>query len=209
MVDVGSMVGSIAWKSLVINILFGAAIMIIIAAFATLGFIRMKDKKTYIYPVSLISQRQNGAYKRRDDLRGGLVKQRNGVTDFVVKIPKTFKKKKLGFTPDLSLASVDDRLLFITSGDGMVWQQCAEKLITEKRVEVEVEEEGKLVKKEVDVSLIIEPIPTDVKHITINNISQAESILEGNKLKATALVVGGFIIMVIVQVIFLFLTAKR
>lgn len=207
--DIGGLIGGIAWKSFVLNILIGGVSMVIIAGLLTWVFIAMKNKKTYTYPVSLLSLRTNGNFKRRNDLRGGLIKQRNGVTDFVIKIPKSFKKKKLGYVPDFSLSGIDDRLIFLTSGDNMVWQQCEERLITEKNVSIEVEEDGKTVEKEVPVSLIVEPIPTDIKHVTINNISQAESILEGNKLKATALIVGGFIIMVIVQVIFLFLTAKR
>ena len=146
-----------------------------------------------------------------------MVKQRNGVTDFVIKIPKSFKKRKLGYVPDFSLADAKERLTFLSSGDGVIWQQCREKLITEKEMSFDVLEteeeiaegkEPKIVQKKINVSLLIEPIPTDVKHVTINNIQAAESILEGNKLKATALIVGGFVLMVMTQVIFLFFVSK-
>ncbi|KKN40585.1 hypothetical protein LCGC14_0732210, partial [marine sediment metagenome] len=211
MASVGDFFSGTDWGGLFLNVGIGAVSMVLIAGVIIGIVVWTKNKKTYIYPVSLIVMKENGSHKRRDDLRGGLVKQRNGVTDFVIKIPRSYKKKKLGYVPNFSLTDANDRVVFLTSGDGIVWQQCAETLVTNKEVEFEVIEgegdDAKTVNKKMMASLIIEPIPIDIKHVTINNIQAAESILEGNKLKATALIVGGFILMVMVQLIFLFLVA--
>lgn len=206
------MFSGINWASFGMNLLWGGILMVCLAGVIVGIVVWSRNKKIYIYPVSLMVLKENGSHKRRDDLRGGLVKQRNGVTDFVIKIPRSYKKKKLGYIPDFSLADAKDRITFLSAGDGVVWQQCMEKLITEKDVTMDVKvgegEDAKTEKRKITVSLLIEPIPTDIKHVTINNIQAAESILEGNKLKATALIVGGFIIMVMTQIIFLFLTSK-
>lgn len=201
-------VGSVNWGSVGLNLLLGTAIMVMAAGFAIWAYISYQNKMIFKTPVQLIQLRSNGTYKKRKGLMGGLIKQRNGVTDFVVKVPRQFRKKNLGYVPDFSLSNADDELTFITSGDNMIWQQCKETLITEKQVEIDVEKEGKIEKRTILASLIIEPIPTDVKHITINNIHQAESVLEGNKLKVATLAIGAFLLMVIVQIIFLFMTSR-
>lgn len=200
-----NMFAGIAWSSLFTNLLVGTASIIAIAIFVVVTLIWLKNKMTFVYPVSLIRVHANGSHQRRDDLRGGLVKQKNGVQDFVVKFPKQIKKKKLGLVPDLSLSDSKGRLVFITVGDGMVWQQAMEKVVTEKNIEI-MDEEGKI--KTITQGLLIEPIPTDIKTITINNIHAVENLMEANKLKASAILVGGFVLMVFVQIIFLFLQSK-
>lgn len=173
-----------------------------------LAFFILKDKLKYKTPVTAIIQKENGTFKRIENLRGAVVRSRSGVSDFEIKKPKAFKKKKLGYVPDFSIAGTDDRLTFMIVGDGMVWQQCKEEIVNSKEVEIEVEKDGKVVKQKVNYSLVVEPIPTDIKTITINNIHDAENILEANKLKVTTIAIGAFVLMVFCQILFLFLTSK-
>lgn len=63
-------------------------------------------------------------------------------------------------------------------------------------------------KETITYSLISEPIPTDIKTVTINAIQSAESILEKNKMTAFAIGIGAFLIMLIAQIIFLWFTTK-
>lgn len=206
----GKIFGNVAWGSLFKNIVLGTIFMVVVGAVAIFGFINLRNKMLFKTPVSLLIKSENGTHKRRDDLVGGLLKSKSGVQDFVVKIPKQFKKKSLGYVPDFSKSDANGRLVFITSGDGMVWQQCEERLITEKEIELEItNENGEKVKKKMGYSLLIEPIPTDIKTITINNIHSVENIMESNKFKAAAIAIGAFILMVFVQIIFLFLTSKK
>lgn len=213
MVDVSSFFGAfsgIKWGSLLYNIIFGAIAMIFIIAICVYAYVKLKNKMIFKTPVSLLQILENGNHKRRDDLIGGLVKQKNGVQDFVIKVPKQLKKKRLGYVPDFSKADASGRLLFTPIGDGMVWQQCVEKVVTEKEVEVEVEgEDGKINKKKISVALLAEPIPTDIKTITINNIHSVENLMDQNKFKAAAIAIGAFVLMVFVQIIFLFLTSGK
>ena len=65
-----------------------------------------------------------------------------------------------------------------------------------------------VLKKIVNYSLISEPIPTDVKTVTINNIHDAQNILEKNKLTAWSIGIGAFVIMALTQIIFIYLTNK-
>lgn len=60
----------------------------------------------------------------------------------------------------------------------------------------------------VTYSLISEPIPTDIKTVTINAIQSAENILEKNKLTAFAIGIGAFLIMLVAQIVFLWFTTK-
>lgn len=210
MAGLGGIFSGINFGSLIKSVGIGAVVLVIVGALVIWGFFWFKKKMTYKTPVSLIMVMANGSHKRRDDILGGQVKGRNGVQDFVCSIPKVMKPKRLGFVPDYSLADGLGRLVFITRGDGMIWQQCQEKVVTDKEIEFEVKKtDGSMEKKKVTASLLIEPIPTDVKTITINNIHAVENIMESNRLKAAAIVVGGFILMVFVQIIFLFLTSKR
>lgn len=200
-----ALLGNIQWGSLLTNLLLGTTVIVCLTIFIVCLLMYLKNKFTFCYPVSLIRVHANGSHSRRDDLRGGLVKQKNGVQDFVVKMPRQFKKKKLGLVPDFSLTDSKGRIVFITVGDGMVWQQGMEKVITEKVIEID-DGEGNL--KQLTQGLLIEPIPTDVKTITINNIHEVDNLMEANRLKAAAILVGGFVLMVLVQIIFLFLTSK-
>lgn len=206
--------GGINWGGLFGNLIKGTIVIVVIGIIAVFGFIWMKNKMTFKIPCNVIRVMANGSHKRITGLRGGQVKGKNGIQDFVIKVPKQFKPKLLGFVPDYSLANADGELTFIVIGDGMAWQQCIEKVITEKDIEMEIEvpsADGKGMekqKKTLNYSLMVEPIPTDIKTITINNIHAVENIMESNKLKAAAIIVGGFILMVFVQIIFLFLTSK-
>lgn len=195
--------------SLISNLIIGAIFIVAIGAVCVIVLLYYKNKSTYTNPVTLIQRLENGVMKKRHDLVGGLIKQRNGVQDFVVKIPKRFKKRSLGYVPDFSLSDATGRLTFITSGDGMIWQQVREELITEKQVEVEVVNGEKKEKKVINYALISEPIPTDVKTITINNIHSVENLMESNKFKAAAIAIGAFVLMVFVQIIFLLLTSGK
>ena len=208
--DITAFAGDIFTKGFLKSILGGLVYMAVIAIVIISGFIWIKKKMLYKIPVSVILLKENGTHKRRDDLRGGIVKNRTGVNDFQIQIPKQFKKKRLGYVPDFSLSDAKDRLLFIQIGDGEIWQQCRETIVTEKEVEVTVKgEEGKPdTTKTINYNLVAEPIPTDIKQVTINAIMQTEAILEQNKLTAMKISIGAFLLMVFVHVIFIFLTTK-
>lgn len=205
----GNILGGFNGGSFVSQLVIGAIAMIFLTGVGVIVFVWIRDKMVYKYPVSLIAKKENGGHKRRDDLRGGLVKGRSGVADFSIKIPKKFKKKKLGFVPDFSLANSEDRLSFITSGDGVIWQQCQEHILEDEEYEIKVlNKKGQEETRKLKSRLLIEPIPTDIKTITINNIHAAENLLESNKLKAASIAIGAFVLMVLVQIIFLFLVNK-
>lgn len=206
--DIAALAGDIFTKDFLKGILGGFVYIAGIAIIIIFGFIWIKKKMLYKIPVSAILLKENGTHKRRDDLKGGIVKNRTGVSDFQIQIPRQFKKKRLGYVPDFSLSDAKDRLLFIQIGDGEIWQQCRETIVTEKEAEVTVEEDGKLVKKTINYNLVAEAIPTDIKQVTINAIMQTEAILEQNKLTAMKISIGAFLLMVFVHVIFIFLTTK-
>lgn len=193
------------------NVILGLVVMVLVGGVIIWFYVKGREKLTYKTPVSLLIKLDNGVHKRRDDLKGGLIKQRNGVLDFVIKVPKQMKKKKLGFVPDFSKADGNGRILFIQIGDGMAWQQCQEKLITEKEIEMDVPNENGdgNEKRSLSYNLLIEPIPTDIKTITINNIHSIENLMEANRFKAATIAIGAFVLMAFVQIIFLFLTSKK
>lgn len=214
MAGVGDLLGGfsgIKWGSLISNVGLGLIVLVVLTIVGIFVYVKFRDKMTFKQPVSLIMVLENGNHKRRDDLVGGLMKQKNGVQDFVVKIPKQFKKKKLGYVPDLSKTDAMGRLLFIQIGDGMIWQQAVEKVITEKEVEIEVplEDGSGTEKRTIQAALLVEPIPTDIKTITINNIHSVENLMEANRFKAATIAIGAFVLMVFVQIIFLFLTQGK
>ena len=59
-----------------------------------------------------------------------------------------------------------------------------------------------------DYSLISEPIPTDVKTVTINNIHSAENLFEKNKMTAWTVGIIAFVIIAMTQIIFLYFQSK-
>lgn len=166
--------------------------------------IAIKNKNTYKYPVTLRVRRANGE-KVRYDLRGGIVMGRNGIRDFKVKIPGSFKKKALGYIPDFSLAGIDDRISFLQEGDQTNWQQTREELVIDKIVEYE-DEEGN--KQQALYKLLIEPIPTDTKTTTYNNMQQTKDLLDMKKLTAFGITIIGFIIMVVAHLVSLYIQTR-
>lgn len=231
-------------------------------------FFWVKNRKFYKTPVSLIVLEQNNTWKERTNLRGGIIKRRDGVMDFRVKIAGQRAKKNLGYVPDYSKADSSGRLTFIRIGDGALWQQMDRTLKLTKNIEQEIDEvwyrnlknnnefdveefqadlkknvkqendeKGKLkfefiptknkydliddliaanylsfnkkVKRKFDnYSLISEPIPTDVKTVTINNIHSAENLFEKNKLTAWTVGIIAFVILAMTQIIFLYFQSK-
>lgn len=201
--------GKIFTKGMLMNILGGLIFFIIIGFFFVVGFIMIRNRLKYKIPVTALVPKGNGLFKRIDNLRGAVVQTRKGYSDFEIRRPRKAKPKKLGYVPDLTISGVDDRLTFIVTGDGVIWQQCKESLVKTKDLEIEiVDSAGKKRKEKISYELLVEPIPTDVKAITINNIHDAENLLETNKLKATTIAIGAFILMVLIHALFLFLTAK-
>ena len=227
----------------------------------------IKGKRFYKTPVSLIIMEQNNTWKERTNLVGGVLKRRDGVMDFKVKIPGQRAKKFLGYVPDYSKADSSGRLTFIRIGDGTLWQQIDRKLVLEKDIEQIVSETwyrnlsnnkefslenfqedlkkntkqtnekgilkfeftptkqkydlfdnlinanylsfNKDVKRKIEnYSLISEPIPTDVKTVTINNIHAAEKLFEKNKLTAWTVGIIAFVIIAMTQIIFLYFQSK-
>lgn len=210
MADPLSGITGIFTKELGMTLLGGTLFLVLFAAIGIGLWIWIKGKLKYKTPITVITPKENGGFKQITNLRGGIVKTRKGVVDFEIKQPKKVKKKRLGYMPDLSLAGADDRLTFLVVGDGMVWQQCKQRLIEDGETEVQIKNDktGDLETVKVPYKLAIEPIPTDIKTITINNIHNVENLLEANKLKATTIAIGAFILMVLVHALFLFLTTS-
>jgi len=174
---------------------------IIIIGVGVWWYMDKKSKATYKYPITLRVRRENGL-KVRYDIKGGIVEGKNGVKDFKCKIPRKFKKFELGYMPDFSLADSSDRLSFIQEGDSTSWQQVREELILEKMV---VDETG----KEVGVyKLLIEPIPTDTKTTTYNNLQATRELMDIKKLTAWGISIIAFIVMVVAHLISLFIQTK-
>jgi hypothetical protein len=164
-------------------------------------FMAAKNKATYKYPITLRVRRDNGL-KVRYDILGGIVEGRNGVKDFKCKIPKKFKKFNLGYMPDFSLADSNDRLSFIQEGDSTSWQQVREELITEKVV---VDDQG----TEIGVyKLLIEPIPTDTKTTTYNNLQSTRELMDIKKMTAWGISIVAFICMLVAHLISLYIQTK-
>ena len=58
-------------------------------------------------------------------------------------------------------------------------------------------------------NLIMEPVPTDIKTVTINAIHDVQALTDKNKMTATIVGIIAFLIMAVVQIIFLYFTRKR
>jgi len=197
---VGAKLASVDWAGGAMSVLTWILITAAVIAIITWMFISAKNKKTYVHRITLINRRSNGT-KTRMDLLGGVVKGAGGVREYKVKIPRVWKAKILGYMPDFSLATADDRLIFIQEGDGTIWQQCKETLITEKKIIEDGKEVGTF-------SLLIEPIPTDVKTVTYNNMQNVRELIDKNRLTAFGITIVGFVIMVIAHLISLFIQTK-
>ena len=206
------------------------------------------QKKKYNQKVSAIylSENKERVRKRVYGLKGGITLNSVGVRDFAVKIPGTFRPKILGFTPDFTKANDDGELVFIVSGDGSLWQQTQEKVITrrelirdisdEEMVEVAEQIRVRIQKKEPTISdealnnqinkelkdyveansritenIILEPVSSNVKTATINQIKDVINITGSNKTINTVIggLIGGVIIMVIGHLIWTWIVVKR
>lgn len=164
-----------------------------------------RNKRIYITPVTLYKLREGEGFKEYPFLVGGVVMNAQGVRDFLIKIPGQRQPHKLGYVPNFSWASSDDRLCFVQVGDGTVWQQCKKELKRYEDIEG-INENGEEVIYRYD--LIIEPVPTDVKQKTINDIQATRSILNENDTKIRMTIIIGFVIMVIAHLISLYLQTK-
>jgi hypothetical protein len=178
--------------------------VIVIVALIAWAVIAIKNKKTYVTPITLRVRRANGL-KSRYDLMGGVVQGRNGIRDFMIKIPGVAKKKSLGYIPDFSLADSSDRISFLQEGDSTNWQQIREELVQDRLVEYE-DTEGK--KSYYTEKLLLEPIPTDTKTTTYNNMQQTRDLLDLKKMTAFGITIIGFIIMVVAHLISLYIQTK-
>ena len=148
---------------------------------------------TYVY--------DNGTQKDRHDLKGGKFVNSRGVWDFKILVPKQRRRKELGYTPDFSKADSDGRICFITSGDGTLWQQYEKKIISK---EIKRDDGG----LEYEVDLLIKPVPTDIKTVTVNSIKNWRETVDKAKLTAYGIAIGAFIIMVIAHLISLYIQTK-
>lgn len=59
------------------------------------------------------------------------------------------------------------------------------------------------------ISLIQEPVPTEIKTVTINAIHDVQALTDKNKMTATVVGIIAFLIMAVVQIIFLYFTRNR
>lgn len=198
-----------AMGSQVVNMLFYGSLFLIVIAIIIWYIWKKREDKTFVIPVTLLKLRVDGSHKENPNLLGGVKQNKVGVKDFEVKIPGQWKKHKLGYIPDFSKAGADDRICFVQQGDGTLWQQCEKKLVTYKDVvNVITDDKGVQTEETVRYKLLIEPIPTDVKTATINNIHAVRNMLDRNKVTVYAIGVIAFVIMAIVQIAFLYFTTK-
>lgn len=180
---------------------WGVLIFIAVGVFGWILYKGYKTKTFYITPVTLTYIYDNGTQRDRHDLRGGKFVNSRGVWDFKIRIPKQRRQKELGYTPDFSKADSDGRICFITSGDSTLWQQYEKKIIVN---EIKEGEDG----KKYTYDLIIKPVPTDIKTVTVNSIKNWKETVDKSKLTVYGIAVGAFIIMVIAHLISLYIQTK-
>lgn len=197
--------GNVNWSGMLGSVALYSMITIVVGS--ALGFWGWNayQKKTYATPIKLSRILDNGLIKNTTGIKGGKKVNRSGVMEFLIKVPKQWKKKNLGYMPDMSMTDGDGALHFITRGDGVLWQQCKEVLIEEKEYTINLDgnKEEKIVMK-----LLLEPIPTDIKQATINQIHAVENLTEKNKLTAYGITIFGIVIMVIAHLISLWIQTK-
>jgi len=221
--DVAKEAGSTALSVGVKAIAWGGVILIVgLIVFVVIVIVR--NKKIYCMPVRLIRLLDNGAKKEMNGLKGGKVRKK-GVFTFEVKFPFKFKKHDLGYMPDFSKTDADNRLVFLSIGDGTLWQQVGEELIKTEKVVIDLTQEQidaqeNLIKitldewiaqnkrKEFEIDLIMKPIKTEVKTATLNSMRSWGEILDRNKLKVFTIAIGAFIIMVVAHLISLYIQTK-
>ena len=175
---------------------WGIIIITLVSIVGWLSYNSFKNKSFYVYPVTLTTMYENGTQRDRTDIKGGKFINSKGVWDFKCKIPKQWRTKELGYTPDFSKADNDNRLNFITSGDGTLWQQYDKRLISTETVDG------------VTYTLLIKPVPTENKTVTVNAIKNWRETVDKTKLTTFAIAIGAFIIMVIAHLISLYIQTK-
>lgn len=115
-------------------------VLLILGTIITLIVLWVRDRKLYNMPVRLIRILENGTKKELNGLRGGKVRVK-GVFTFKVKMPGKWKKHDVGYIPDFSKTDGDNRLVFISVGDGTLWQQCSERIETKEKVVIKLSPE--------------------------------------------------------------------
>lgn len=179
---------------------WGFMIFVVLGLISWMFYRNYRNKTTYTNGVTLDWIYENGTKRTFYGLKGGRFINHHGVWDFKVRIPKQFKKKELGYMPDFSYADTDGTLHFITSGDGTIWQQCIHKIITKERVV-----DGN---KVTEMDLLIKPVRTDVKTVTVNSLKNWSEMINKNKITMWAIGLGMFLIMVIAHLISLYVQTK-
>jgi len=180
---------------------WGILIFLVVGIFGWFMYRGYKNKTFYTTPITLTYLYDNGTQKDRHDLKGGKFVNSRGVWDFKILVPKQRRRKELGYTPDFSKADSDGRICFITSGDGTLWQQYEKKIISK---EIKRDDGG----LEYEVDLLIKPVPTDIKTVTVNSIKNWRETVDKAKLTAYGIAIGAFIIMVIAHLISLYIQTK-
>lgn len=194
-------------------------ILIVVGLIIWWGWKAWKNKTFFVNKITLTLYYENGTKKRIHGLKGGKFVNSSGVWDFKIMIPKQKKKKILGYMPNFSKADSDGTLHFITSGDGTIWQQVDEKLVTTGEEQAR-DADGALLfkidkktKKKTPLmikafTLFINPVRTDVKIATVNALKSWSEMVNKNKLTAFGIALGSFLIMVIAHLISLYIQAK-
>lgn len=128
----GSTAANVAVKAV-----FWFGIMLVVTVICVGIIFWIRNKKIYSMPVRLIRSLDNGVKREMNGLKGGKVRK-NGVFTFLVKIPWSFKKHDLGYMPDMTKTDGDNRLVFMSVGDGTLWQQVEEKIISKEKMVIQV-----------------------------------------------------------------------
>lgn len=197
--------GSGVVNSLIATIFWSMLILVVVGLILWFVVSQFKNKNSFPVKVTLTTLQNNGTMNTRSDLHGGKFVNKSGTFDFRVKIPRTFKKKELGYMPDFSLADADGTIHFITAGDGTLWQQVERKLVASEIKEV-LTDDGTVEQQQ--YSLLLKPIPTDIKTVTVNSIRGFKEVVNKNKLTVYAIAIGAFVIMVIAHLISLYIQTK-
>jgi hypothetical protein len=226
----GAVNGLLASSFWLIIVLFGLGVV------CWGGWWFYQKKNVYYYNVYLEKMRANGSMQTIGPLPAGMIKRRGtGVNDFRVKTGP-FKRHDVGEVPDPRYITENNTVYYIQIGDGRIWQQ-AHKVIQEtqliKRERVLTDDEKKrfeelkiiheqkgldkeqekeleeLLYEEAEQRLLMIPIPTDVKHRTINDIQAVRNLFDRNKVTVYAIGIFAFVITLIAQIVFLFFTTKK
>lgn len=182
------------------SLMIGLIIFIAVGLICWGLYIWFRNRTKYSIPVTLLWQYENGTNKTITGMKGGKYVNRSGIMDFRVKIPKQLRAKEIGYIPDFSKADSDGTIHFITSGDGILWQQ-----IEHKVVEKEIRDKDGV---QYEYELLQKPIPADVKTSTMNSIKSFSEMVNKQKVTIIAIGLGMFIIMVIAHLVSLYIQTK-